>query len=212
MVNSPSAGRCLVNVIVLLTCASPFTMCVRFLLAGSVIFSVQVLPCYRSTSSAPTPSPGSYRPVRKAAAYSAPCRYTCGYFSGQRCWTRPGFAATEFGRSACLGTPWTGTAETVVLLSKGEVDSKKIRVEFSLEDMDMSEFQDGATYTQIKDYVLEHSGLKVSNLYISQIKRKCGIEVGKNYNLPKSEDSRQPQCPPEKEKAIREAFKYFGII
>ena len=102
--------------------------------------------------------------------------------------------------------------ETVVLLSKGEVDSKKIRVEFSLEDMDMSEFQDGATYTQIKDYVLEHSGLKVSNLYISQIKRKCGIGVGKNYNLPKSEDSRQPQCPPEKEKAIREAFKYFGMI
>ena len=108
--------------------------------------------------------------------------------------------------------PVTRTVETVVLLSKGEVDSKKIRVEFSLEDMDMSEFQDGATYTQIKDYVLEHSGLKVSNLYISQIKRKCGIEVGKNYNLPKSEDSRQPLCPPEKEKAIREAFKYFGII
>ena len=108
--------------------------------------------------------------------------------------------------------PHTEHVETVVLLSKGEVDSKKIRVEFSLEDMDMSEFQDGATYTQIKDYVLEHSGLKVSNLYISQIKRKCGIEVGKNYNLPKSEDSRQPMCPPEKEKAIREAFKYFGMI
>ena len=101
--------------------------------------------------------------------------------------------------------------ETVVLLSKGEVDSKKIRVEFSLEDMDMSEFQDGATYTQIKDYVLEHNGLKVSNLYISQIKRKCGIEVGKNYNLPKSEDSRQPQCPPERERAILGALKYFGI-
>ena len=109
-------------------------------------------------------------------------------------------------------TPGTESVETVVLLSKGEVDSKKIRVEFSLEDMDMSEFQDGATYTQIKDYVQEHSGLKVSNLYISQIKRKCGIGVGKNYNLPKSEDSRQPQCPPEKEKAIREAFKYFGMI
>ena len=108
--------------------------------------------------------------------------------------------------------PGTAHVETVVLLSKGKVDSKKIRVEFSLEDMDMSEFQDGATYTQIKDYVLEHSGLKVSNLYISQIKRKCGIEVGKNYNLPKSEDSRQPMCPPEKEKAIREAFKYFGMI
>ena len=108
--------------------------------------------------------------------------------------------------------PRADHVETVVLLSKGEVDSKKIRVEFSLEDMDMSEFQDGATYAQLKDYVLEHSGLKVSNLYISQIKRKCGIGVGKNYNLPKSEDSRQPQCPPEKEKAIREAFKYFGMI
>ena len=108
--------------------------------------------------------------------------------------------------------PWTYHVETVVLLSKGEIDSKKVRVEFSLEDMDMSEFQDGATYPQIKEYVLEHTGLKVSNLYISQIKRKCGLEVGKNYNLPKSEDSRQPQCPPEKEKAIREAFKYFGMI
>jgi 23S rRNA (uracil1939-C5)-methyltransferase len=108
--------------------------------------------------------------------------------------------------------PGTAHVETVVLLSKGKVDSKKIRVEFSLEDMDMSEFQDGATYPQIKEYVLEHTGLKVSNLYISQIKRKCGIGVGKNYNLPKSEDSRQPQCPPEKEKAIREAFKYFGMI
>ncbi len=108
--------------------------------------------------------------------------------------------------------PRCAHVETVVLLSKGEVDSKKIRVEFSLEDMDMSEFQDGATYPQIKEYVLEHTGLKVSNLYISQIKRKCGIEVGKNYNLPKAEDSRQPQCPPEKEKAIREAFKYFGMI
>ena len=108
--------------------------------------------------------------------------------------------------------PRTAHVETVVLLSKGEIDSKKVRVEFSLEDMDMSEFQDGATYPQIKEYVLEHTGLKVSNLYISQIKRKCGLEVGKNYNLPKSDDSRHPQCPPEKEKAIREAFKYFGMI
>ncbi|URW86398.1 hypothetical protein M5E86_01065 [Blautia wexlerae] len=73
----------------------------------------------------------------------------------------------------------------------------------------MSEFQDGATYTQIKDYVLEHTGLKVSNLYISQIKRKCGIEVGKNYNLPKSEDSRQPQCPPEKEKSNPRSIEIF---
>ena len=124
------------------------------------------------------------------------------------------FSLPEYSENSgkCISITLSTHVETVVLLSKGEVDSKKIRVEFSLEDMDMSEFQDGATYTQIKDYVLEHSGLKVSNLYISQIKRKCGIEVGKNYNLPKSEDSRQPQCPPEKEKAIREAMKYFGMI
>lgn len=109
--------------------------------------------------------------------------------------------------------PRCAHVETVVLLSKGEVDSKKIRVEFSLEDMDMSEFQDGATYPQIKAYVLEHTGLKVSSLYISQVKRKCGLEVGKNYNLPKSEDARQaPTCPPEKENAIREALQYFGMI
>ena len=122
------------------------------------------------------------------------------------------FASENQQGQSDINTVSSPHVETVVLLSKGEVDSKKIRVEFSLEDMDMSEFQDGATYTQIKDYALEHSGLKVSNLYISQIKRKCGIGVGKNYNLPKSEDSRQPQCPPEKEKAIREAFKYFGMI
>ena len=124
--------------------------------------------------------------------------------------TRLGWRAAKFCPVDLF--PQTRHVETVVLLSKGEVDSKKIRVEFSLEDMDMSEFQDGATYPQIKEYVLEHTGLKVSNLYISQIKRKCGIGVGKNYNLPKSEDSRQPQCPQEKEKAIREAFKYFGMI
>ena len=129
------------------------------------------------------------------------------------CWDiEPNVDSNEVWNNKVDLCPDSCYVETVVLLSKGEVDSKKIRVEFSLEDMDMSEFQDGATYTQIKDYVLEHSGLKVSNLYISQIKRKCGIEVGKNYNLPKSEDSRQPQCPPEKEKAIREAFKYFGMI
>ena len=106
----------------------------------------------------------------------------------------------------------TGHVETVVLLSKGEIDSKKVRVEFSLEDMDMSGFQKGATYEQIKAYVLEHTGLKVSSLYISQIKRKCGLDVGHNYNLSKKEDAKVPQCPPEKEVAIREAFNYFGML
>lgn len=104
------------------------------------------------------------------------------------------------------------TDETVVLLSKGEIDSKKVRVEFSLEDMDMSGFQKGATYEQIKAYVLEHTGLKVSSLYISQIKRKCGLDVGQNYNLSKKEDAKVPKCPPEKEAAIRDALKYFQMI
>ena len=106
----------------------------------------------------------------------------------------------------------TSTDETVVLLSKGEIDSKKVRVEFSLEDMDMSGFQKGATYEQIKAYVLEHTGLKVSSLYISQIKRKCGLDVGQNYNLSKKEDAKVPKCPPEKEAAIRDALKYFQMI
>ena len=108
--------------------------------------------------------------------------------------------------------PHTNHVETVVLLSKGEIDSKKVRVEFSLEDMDMSGFQKGATYEQIKAYVLEHTGLKVSSLYISQIKRKCGLDVGQNYNLSKKEDAKVPQCPPEKEAAIMEALKHFQMI
>ena len=107
--------------------------------------------------------------------------------------------------------PRTANVETVVLLSKGEIDSKKVRVEFSLEDMDMSGFQNGATYEQIKAYVLEKHGLKVSSLYISQIKRKCGLDVGQNYNLSKKENSKVPQCPPEKEAAIMEALKHFQM-
>lgn len=69
-----------------------------------------------------------------------------------------------------------------------------------------------ATYMGIKDYVLKEHGLKVFNLYISMVKRKCGIEVGENYNLPNSEDNRQPQYPNEKEKAIVDALEHFEII
>ena len=102
--------------------------------------------------------------------------------------------------------------ETVVLLSKGMVDSRKVKVDFSLEDMDLSGFRGKATYEQIKTYVLEQTGLKVSSLYIAQIKKKCGLDVGENFNLPKSENARQPQCTPEKEDAIMQAFRHFGII
>lgn len=112
----------------------------------------------------------------------------------------------------CDMFPRTAHVETVVLLSKGEIDSKKVRVEFSLEDVDMSGFQKGATYEQIKAYVLEKHGLKVSSLYISQVKRKCGLEIGQNYNLSKKEDAKVPQCPLEKEEVIIDALKHFQII
>ena len=92
------------------------------------------------------------------------------------------------------------------------VDSRKMKVDFSLEDMDLSELKGKATYEQIKAYVLEQTGLKVSSLYIAQIKKKCGLDVGENFNLPKSENARQPQCTPEKEEAIIRAFKHFGIV
>ncbi len=85
-------------------------------------------------------------------------------------------------------------------------------MELNLDELDLTSAESKATYDEIKAYVLEHTGLKVSSLYISQIKRKCGLDVGQNYNLSKKEDAKVPQCPPEKEKAIREAFKYFGMI
>ena len=102
-------------------------------------------------------------------------------------------------------------AETVVLLSQQKPDDR-IEVEIELDELDLTSAESKATYEEIKEYVLKEHGLKVSNLYISQVKGKCGIEVGMNYNLPKSEDSRQPQCPMEKEKAISDALEHFGMI
>ena len=78
--------------------------------------------------------------------------------------------------------------------------------------MDTASFRGKATYEQIKDYVLQQTGMKVSSLYISQVKQKCGLEVGDSYNKPKSENAKVPQCPPEKEKAIMDALKHFGMI
>ena len=101
--------------------------------------------------------------------------------------------------------------ETVVLLSQQKPDDT-IEIDLDLDELDATSAELKATYQEIKDYVLKEFGLKVSNLYISQIKRKCGIEVGENYNLPKSENSKVPQCPKEKEDAIRAALKYFAMI
>ena len=105
----------------------------------------------------------------------------------------------------------TGHVETVVLLSQQKADDY-IEVELELDELDLTSAESKATYKEIQEYVLKEHGLKVSNLYISQVKRKCGIEVGENYNLPKSEDSRQPQCPEEKEKAIKDALEHFGMV
>ena len=101
--------------------------------------------------------------------------------------------------------------ESIVLLSKFHT-KQNIEVELEMSEMDLTVAESKATYEEIKDYVLEHSGLKVSNLYIAQVKRKCGIIERGNYNLPKSEDSRQPKCPLEKERAIIEALRYFKMI
>ena len=104
--------------------------------------------------------------------------------------------------------PHTEHIETVCLLVlRNPVTHINIDVEEMVQDK-----RGMATYGQIKDYVLEHSGLKVSSLYIAQVKQKHGIIERENYNKPKSEDVRQPQCPPDKERAITEALKHFGMI
>ena len=107
--------------------------------------------------------------------------------------------------------PNTVHVETVCLLSKLHSDHH-IEVELEMDELDLTAAESKATYEEIKDYVLKQSGLKVSNLYIAQVKQKCGIIERANYNLPKSENSRQPKCPPEKEAAIREALEHFQMI
>ena len=116
------------------------------------------------------------------------------------------------GKICCVDMfPNTYHVETVVLLSQQKPDDT-IEIDLDLDELDATSAELKATYQEIKDYVLKEFGLKVSNLYISQVKRKCGIEVGENYNLPKSENARVPQCPKEKEDAIKAALKYFAMI
>ena len=134
----------------------------------------------------------------------------------------PATLARDLGRFAALGYetekavavdlfPRTAHIETVVLLSK--LNTKQhIEVELNLDELDLTAAESKATYEEIKEYVLEHTGLKVSHLYIAQVKQKYGIIERENYNKPKSENSRQPKCPPEKKAAITEALKHFGMI
>ena len=114
---------------------------------------------------------------------------------------------------ACAVDLFPGTAhvETVCLLSK--LQSKEhIEIEVKMDELDLTAAEKNATYEEIREYVFEHTGLKVSHLYIAQVKQKYGIIERENYNKPKSENAKQPQCPPEKEEAITEALKHFGMI
>ena len=107
--------------------------------------------------------------------------------------------------------PKCAHVETVCLLSK--LQSKEhIEIEVKMDELDLTAAESKATYEEIREYVLEHTGLKVSHLYIAQVKQKYGIIERENYNKPKSENAKQPQCPPEKEEAITEALKHFGMI
>lgn len=114
---------------------------------------------------------------------------------------------------ACAVDLFPGTAhvETVCLLSK--LQSKEhIEIEVKMDELDLTAAEKKATYEEIREYVFEHTGLKVSYLYIAQVKQKYGIIERENYNKPKSENAKQSQCPPEKEKAITEALRHFGMI
>ncbi len=107
--------------------------------------------------------------------------------------------------------PQTVHVETVVLLSRKTPDDT-IEVDLDLDELDITAAESKATYQEIKDYVLKEFGLKVSTLYISQIKRKCGIDVGEHYNISQKENQKVPQCPKEKEDAIRAALEHFAMI
>ncbi len=122
---------------------------------------------------------------------------------------REGYRAQEAWPVDMFG--FTGHVESIVLLSKLHT-KQNIEVELEMSEMDLTAAESKATYEEIKDYVLKHIGLKVSSLYIAQVKEKCGIIERVNYNQPKSENSRQPKCPPEKEVVIREALKHFRMI
>lgn len=127
------------------------------------------------------------------------------------------FLARGYRTKRCVAIdqfPWTAGVETCVLLSRKKSGGKstKIEIEIDLSEADRRECIGTATYQEIKDYIWEHYQTKVSHLYIAQIKKKCGLDVGENFNKPKTEGNKVPNCPPEKERMIREALEYFGMI
>ena len=123
------------------------------------------------------------------------------------------FSLPEYSENSgkCISITLSTHVETVVLSSRKTPDDT-IEVDLDLDELDITAAESKATYQEIKDYVLKEFGLKVSTLYISQIKRKCGIDVGEHYNISQKENQKVPQCPKEKEDAIRAALEHFAMI
>ena len=125
------------------------------------------------------------------------------------------FSFPEYSENSgkCISITLSTHTETVCLLSKLHEAKHHVNVKLGMDEMDLTAAESKATYEEIKKYVAEHNdGMKVSNLYIAQIKQKHGIIERENYNKPKSEKGGQPECPKEKEIAIEEALKYFQMI
>ena len=125
------------------------------------------------------------------------------------------FSFPEYSENSgkCISITLSTHVETVCLLSKLHEAKHHVNVRLDMDEMDLTAAESKATYEEIKKYVAEHNdGMKVSNLYIAQVKAKHGIIERENYNLPKSEEARQPKCPQEKEEAIVWALKYFQMI
>ena len=130
----------------------------------------------------------------------------------QRGWKH--FSLPEYSENSgkCISITLSTHVETVCLLSKLHEAKHHVNVRLDMDELDLTSAESKATYEEIKAYVLEKHGLQVTNLYIAQVKRKCGIIERENYNKPKSEDAKQPQCPEDKEKAIKDALEYFGMV
>ena len=124
------------------------------------------------------------------------------------------FSRPEYSENSgkCISITLSTHVETVCLLSKLHEAKHHVNVTLDMDELDITSAESKATYEEIKAYVLEKHGLQVTNLYIAQVKRKCGIIERENYNKPKSEDAKQPQCPEDKEKAIKDALEYFGMV
>ena len=125
------------------------------------------------------------------------------------------FSFPEYSENSgkCISITLSTHVETVCLLSKLHEAKHHVNVRLDMDEMDLTAAESKATYEEIKKYVAEYNdGMKVSNLYIAQVKRKCGIELAENFNIPRSEGAKQPQCPKEKEEAIIGALKAFQMI